>query len=477
MRKFIHNPTSLSLFALLLFTSGCAVGPNFKAPEAPLPDAFVSSAQNANAQPIEDQLTNWWKQYNDPMLETLIDRALKENLELESALASVSRSRALLLGSKSELYPSGNATGALTRTQRSEEVQGGVQPGTDNPSDLYELGLSANWEIDLFGGRRRAVEAAVAELKAAQADVAATRLMVSAEVADAYFAWLGAQKRLQVAEATVETYRGTLTITQARYTAGFESQFDQVRAEAELNSSVAQTPPLREEVALQRNRLAVLLGTTPGNLPELTTASAQLPLVPTFPVTGLSPQLLRRRPDIRSAEQSIVAANARIGESIAEYYPKFSLNGTLGFASTDSENLLQSKAGTWSIGPSFQWRLLDFGRVESEIRRAKANERMVLSSYKQTVITSVREAEDALVQLDQRAQEVRALEQATKSQKRALEIANARFQSGLEELLVVLDAQRTLNAVQTNLITAKQRQLQASSALYKSLGGGWEAQE
>ncbi|MGF1573629.1 MAG: efflux transporter outer membrane subunit [Sumerlaeia bacterium] len=473
---------------LLVFTGGCTVGPKFTSPPANLPAQFLGSEETGESntkkettgkpEALHENLEAWWLLYNDPLLTVLIENAFAHNLDLESAIMRVTQSRALVSASKSELYPSANATGGLTRSQRSDEVTGaqqsGGQPGSENPSNLYEAGLNASWEIDLFGGRRRAVEAAVAELKAAEADVFVSRLLVASELADAYFAWLGAQERLRVTQSTVESYKGTLAITNARFVAGIESQFDELRAQAELDSSLALAPPLQEELFLQRNRLAVLLGTTPGQLPQL---AANAPIntraVPTIPAGSLSPELLRRRPDVISAELAVVAANARIGEAIAEYYPKFTLNGTLGVASTDSENLLQSRAGTWSLGPAFQWRLLDFGRVDAEIKRSKASEQLALIAYKQTIINSVREAEDSLAKLQQRTAEHQQLQRALQSQELALQIAQARYQSGLEEFLSVLDAQRALNNVQGNLALAKQRQLQASSGLYKALGGGY----
>lgn len=453
---------------------GCTVGPEYETPDVVLPAEFRSGSEATADGDAENKLLQWWVGFGDPTLTALVERALAENLDLEAAAARIERSRALLGLSRADLLPSAIGSGEATRSRQSEEVQGGPA-GAAGTNNTFGLNLSASWELDVFGGRRRAVQAARAELEAVEADGIATRVAVTGEVADAYLARQGALDRLRIAEENVASFRDTVGLTSARLSGGLVSELDTALAQADLDAALADLPALRTEVALQEHRLAAVLGITPTDVVPLLDGASSVADAPAIDGRGVPLDLLRRRPDVIAAERRIAAASATIGEQVAEYFPRLTLNGAIGVSSSDADTLMRSSAGTWLIGPSFQWRLLDFARVDATVNAARADERLAIAEYCSAVVDAVRDAEDAAVRFDNAGIEVEARRTALASRERALRVAMGQYNAGLSEFLPVLDAQRGVNRARTELTASRERRVRAAVALYRALGGGWGA--
>jgi len=456
--------------ATIVVAPGCTVGPEYERPEVVLPAEFRAGT-GASAD-VDVALREWWVGFGDPTLTTLVERALAENLDLEAAAARIDRSRALLGLSRAELLPSAIGSGEATRARRSDEVRGGRE-GAGGTSTTLGLDLSASWEIDVFGGRRRAVQAARADLEATEADAIATRVAVTGEVADAYLARQGALDRLRIAEENIASFRDTVGLTSARLSAGLVSELDTALAQADLDAALADVPALRTEAALQEHRLAAALGITAVEVGALVASAGGLPGAPVIDGRGVPVDLLRRRPDVVAAERRVALASATIGEQVAEYFPRLTLNGAIGVSSSEADRLLRSSAGTWLIGPSFQWRVLDFGRIDAAIEGARADERLAIAEYRRSIVEAVRDAEDAAVQFDNAAVEMEARGTALASRERALAVAQGQYSTGLAEFLPVLDAQRGVNRARTELSGSRERRARAAVALYRALGGGW----
>ena len=455
--------------ALLLTASllaACAVGPDYAAPTTAAPEFLGADAAVIAEEPYE---AAWWRQFGDPTLDSLVERALADDLDLKVAAARVDEARALLRGARRERWPGVVAEAARTE---SNAQQPGL--GTDRVDvEYYDAGFAALWELDLFGRVRRGAEAAAADADAAAADLRDAQVLVAAEVARTYLDLRGAQKRLGVARANLGFQRDTLNLTRVRLDLGRGSELDVASAAARLSATEASVPPLAVAEAAAAHRLAVLLGLRPGALDAELVPRELPPHLTTLAID--SPEaLLRRRPDIRAAERELAAATARIGVAKAALCPQLTLTGCIGFIAGDASDLGESPSRAWSLSPVLSWAGLDRG-VRARIVAAEARAAGSLAVYDRTVLLALEETETAFVTYTQsRARLSAAIDESTAS-RRAAELARVQYREGALDFLRLLDAERTALQAEDGLATAETDLNRAVVAIYRALGGGWEA--
>jgi NodT family efflux transporter outer membrane factor (OMF) lipoprotein len=457
---------------LTLAVSGCAtVGPSYTPVDPGLP--LVHARSTAGDSIRSPHLDQWWRLFNDPVLNTLVDRALSQNLDLAAADVRIQQSRASFRGARANQLPSAQGSGFANSQQDSREAAPNPSIVSGESYKLYGGQLDASWELDLFGGLRRARRAASRDLDAAVANRAATQVSLVAEIADTYVRLGALQERLRLAQATVKTQKDAVSLAETRFSAGLVSELDVAQAEALLADFRAVEPGLKTDIQDRRNQLAVLVGVLPGDLDSLLTTVGSIPKTPAIPGIGVPSDLLRRRPDIIEAERRVSGASDRIGEQMAEYYPKVSLLGTLGLQSRDLSSLTSGGAGLYSVGPSVQWRLLDFARIDAEVLRAKGVKQERITLYRATILTAMQEVDTGLMRLRGSLEEQEARARSKEAQNRAYDIVLDQYARGLTEFLPVLDAQRRVNDASDALILARETRATAAIALFKALGGGW----
>lgn len=448
-----------------LLAAGCAVGPDFGRPTTEMPAAWTSEAAGMETRAADQELRRWWEGFNDPQLTSLVERAMAANLDLRQAAARVRQARAARGVAFAAIGPTLDATASHERSRTTAGVVG----------DLYQAGFDAGWEIDIFGGTRRGIEAADADLTAAVEGQNGALVSLSAEVARNYITLRAGQQRLAVARQNLIAQRKTAEITRQRYEAGLANRLDLSNAEAQLATTAAQVPVLESDVRQTMHNLAVLLGQSPGALVAELTAEAPVPVAEGSVPAGLPSDLLRRRPDIRKAEAALHAATARIGVATADLFPRFTLSGAFGFSDTHLGSLFTWAERGWSFGPSVSWRLFESGRTLAniELRRAMQEEEGLV--YQQTVLVALREVEDALVAATKEEEHRRALDAAVAANRKAVELALRLYTAGETDFLAVVVAQRALYAAEDALAQSSGTVATELIALYKALGGGWEA--
>ena len=449
--------------------AGCTVGPDYHPPRPAMPDRWQTTGENgAEAGPLP--LAHWWTLFEDERLGDLVARALDANPDLKIAAARVREARALWRAAGAEEWPSLDAIGAYTRLRRSENVPSSAVRN----QDLYQAGFDAGWEIDLFGGVRRSVESAAARAAAAEENRRDVMVTLSAEVAVNYLTLRGSQRRLEIARENIQIQRETVDLTEGRLAAGLGSRLAVVQARSLLASTEARVPALEAAIRQAVYRLDVLMGREPGALlDDLLVPGAHLPPPPAVPV-GLPSDLLRRRPDIRSAERELAAATADIGVATAELFPHFSLGALFGLQSAAAADLLSASSRFWSVGPTLRWPVFDAGRVRALIRVATARQETALALYEKTILTALEEVESAMVGAAKGREADAALARAVETIGQSADIALALYQKGLVDFLNVLQSEQALYQVQDQFVQHRQDLAVTYVGLFKALGGGWE---
>ena len=452
--------------------AGCAVGPSYKQPALSAPAAFSNGSQtNVDlGRPVAD----WWRGFNDPILNDLVGLTLTNNHDLKIAQANLREARALRRESQFDFGPVVNGDAAYTHQLSSQDAVFGF-PRNLREIELYDVGFDATWELDVFGHVRRAVEANSAMVQAAEANRRDLEVILTGEVARNYFELRGAQNELAVARRNADNQRQTADMTRARSEGGRGTEFDVARAMAQLNSTLATIPPLEARVAHSVHRLGVLSGQQPAAFAEKLTPPAPLPTLPAVVSIGSPEDLLRRRPDVRAAERSLAAATARIGVATADLFPRLSFTGRLGLEASSIAGLGRSGADTWAFGPHLTWGILDWGHIRARMNAAGARAQAALSVYERTVLTTLEETENALVDFGREQVRRDYLSEAVKASEEATSLAHARFDNGATDFLTVLDAERVLLEAQNQFAQSQTRTATALVAVYKALGGGWEA--
>ncbi len=468
----------------LVLAAGCAVGPNYQRPPTPVPARWAESADTITPEPVH--MVQWWTVFHDPQLDGLVEQAIRSNKSLQLAEARILQARAQRMIAASTGLPMLNATGSYTRLQRSENAFGtiagsaGAAPGRVGTGvfgvsgDLFEAGLDASWEIDVFGGVRRAVEAANANIAAAQEDFRDTLVTLLGEVATNYFQVRGNQRRIAVAVENIDAQRKTVELTQGRFQAGLGSRLEVAQAEALLATTESQIPPLETAVKQSIHQLGVLIGAEPEVLLEELSPPGPLPPQPPEVPVGLPSDLLRRRPDIRRAERQLAAATAEIGVAVADLFPKLSLTGAYGYQSDKGSNLFSSGSQYWNAGPGLSLPIFSGGQIRGNIQVQTALAQQALATYENTVLTALQDVENSMVAYAQAQAAHASLARAVGASREATQIAQALYEKGLSDFLNVLQGESALYQTQDRLIQNEQQALTSLVALFKALGGGWE---
>jgi NodT family efflux transporter outer membrane factor (OMF) lipoprotein len=466
-------------FGITVSLSGCVVGPQYKGPPASNLADFHNSAAIESRQtevpapPVE----TWWTGFRDPVLTRIVERALEQNLDLAAAIARVDQARAVAREAGAQLLPTAAATGSVSPLRQSLNSPigaiGRYLPGYDRNQTLYDADVGAQWEIDLFGGLRRGAEAARDEAEAAQAQQLGVRVSVVADAADAYFQARGDQARLTIAQSQVETDTRLLELVRLRFSRGASAEKEVAQAEALLAQARATIPPLRTALEAQLNRLDVLMGAQPGTYAAELSKPADIPKAPAMLPGQSASDLLRRRPDVISAERRLAAANARIGAAVAEYYPKVSLSALLGFESLSSSRLWSAQSFQPEATAGLRWRLFDFGKVDAEVAQANSANAQALLAYRQAVLRATEDVENAFMSLAQLELQTHDLVSEVDALARARDASQRSYLAGASSLTDVLDADRQSLVAQDELARTRADTDRAAVMSFRALGGGW----
>jgi outer membrane protein, multidrug efflux system len=474
-----HRTVVLSL--LVSTAAACTVGPPYTRPPVTVPEAWREAPAGAIESETGATLEKWWMTFEDPTLADLITRAVEGNLDLKIAAARVQEARAARGIAASAALPQVDATGAYGRVSRSEAVppfeavSGQDSPFGSRDQNVFEAGFDASWELDVFGGVRRDVEAAVAQVQAAEESERDVLITLLAEVARNYTELRGSQRRLDLVDATLQSQQETLELATARFDAGLGSELDVARARAFLEAIGSERPVL-ERTALQAiYRIGVLLGREPESLAQRLEAPGALPPVPPEVPLVLPSELLLRRPDLRRTERDLAAATARIGVARADLFPRFSITGSFGRLSDEAGDLGSASSQFWAIVPGVRWPILSGGRIRANIRVQTARQEQMLHTYQRTVLTALEEVENALSAHTRERRRRNSLRASVDANRRAVDLATERYVSGLESFLSVLDARRSLYAAEDRLAQSETSAVASLIAVYKALGGGWDA--
>lgn len=493
--KIRFLPILLGSLAILF---GCAkVGPDFVRPKTTVSPEWLE-ARDKRVKTEAPQYRAWWHVFNDPLLDRIIERAYRENLSLQVAGVRVLEARAQLGIAVGNFYPqTQQASGSITFNRSSEEsslsafssqaASSRRTAGQAKPQFSYwedQLNTNVAWELDFWGKFRRAIESADAGLMAAVADYDSALVSLTADSANSYVQICILKRRLDIAKENVKTQKGSLKIAQARYQGGVTTERDVEQAKAALFNTEATVPTLEAQLRQAKNALGVLLALPPGKLEEtLDSIPARIPAPPLDVAVGIPADLLRRRPDIRSAELQAAAQCAQIGVAKAELLPSFSLTGSIGLLSTNVgkaslADIFSTKALTASsIGPSFQWNFLNYGRLTNNVRVQDARFQELLVSYKNTVIKAQQEVEDSLAAFLRAQENAESLAKSASSAKHSLDLAFVQYQQGVTDFTTVLTAQQTLLTAQDSFASALGSISTNLIGIYRALGGGWEIRD
>ena len=445
---------------------GCTQGPDYVSPSVAIPPAYRFSGQPALVD-SEVASQDWWRGFGDPNLDALVAEALIGSRELMVATARVDEFAAILAGTKSQGRPQvGYALGG-DRTRASEDK---LPPIVNPLSTTWTSLLSANWEFDLWGRIRRETEAARANLLASDEARQGVTLTLIASVIGGYVTLLNLDDQLRVTDATIAGRRKSVDLFETRLAAGWISEFEMSQVRAEYEAALAQRPAIVQAIAIQENALSVLVGRNPGPIARAASLDAlQSPRVP----AGLPSELLERRPDIRQAEQQLIASNALIGSARALFFPRITLTGLLGFASGSLGNLFTGPAHTWSFTGDVAGPIYAGGGIKAAVDQAEARRDQQFANYELVVQNAFRDVDDSLAALKQSAELRAVLQRRVDTLGRSVELATIRYENGYSDYLDVLDAERGLFNAQLQLATARGDYERALVDLYRALGGSW----
>ena len=452
---------------------GCRVGPDYGGPPTVCMQTDFRTAADSAIQTDWAAVAGWWNGFQDPVLNRLVYRASSQNLDLREAAIRIFEARAQRCTVRADLWPQLRQDGSYARTQFGQS--GGMMSGVGNTiSDQWSLGLNGSWEIDVFGRLRRLVEAADADIAVTIEDYRDTLVILLADVATNYVDARAFQRRLKISRENLALQRRTLELTQKRFAAELVGELDVAQARANVESTAAGIPSL--EVGYQQavNRLSVLVGCPPGEVDPLLADPAPIPTPPEEIAIGIPADLLRRRPDIRRAEQEIAAQTARIGGAVGEMYPKFSILGTFSLDARDFSRLFAADAIGASVGPSMQWNILNFGRLRCNVYVQEARQEQYVVRYQAAVLRAAEEVDNALVSYDRERQRRVHLTEQVSANRRAVELSQHRYVGGDVDFQRVLDSQRSLLQAEDLLASSDATVAASLIQLYHALGGGWE---
>lgn len=471
---------TFTAFLVTSLSTGCAIGPDYRRPDLPLPERFQGQTA-AKHQAIKGSadLATWWSGFGDPQLTRYVALALAENLDLAQASARVMQAHAGLGAASAALLPSGIVAGQAARAYQSEQTPLGKvlnsTPGFDRYSNVFDASLGTSWELDLFGGLSREREAVLAEYHASEAGAVATRLAVAAQTTDIYITIRGLQARLDIARRQVQTQQELLATIKLLYDKGLAAERQVRQVEGTLAQVQASVPVLEAGLDVALNALDVILTSPPGtHRAELLAEPGNIPTAPQVGTTGSPSELLRRRPDLIIAERRLAASSARIGVAIAEYHPKVSLSGMIASATTVSSGNLFTSGASQAAGVfGLRWRLFDFGRINAQIKLAKGREAEMLAAYRLAALRATEDVENSLSALVKREEQVDVLNIGVDALGRARNASFAAYQKGVVSLIEVLQADENLLRASDARVQAQTESAHAAVATFRALGGGW----
>lgn len=455
---------TLSLLALTI--TGCAVGPDYRAPQ-PEPARLLQAEHGGHDRSRFEAA--WWRQFEDPTLDALVGEALDENRELRIAYARLRAARAIRDDISNDRLPTVTA-GA------SADIGKAQQPGFSEErvnAERYDLGLDMAWELDLFGRIQRSLEASEAQAEAAEAELYQLQVSLIAELVDAYGQLRGAQLRERIARDNLANQRNSHELTEQLREAGVGSELDVLRADARLAATEASLPQLRAQQVRARNRIATLLGQRADQL-SVDLSPRELPAIAKPLPIGDPGELLRRRPDIRAAERQLAAATANVGVATADLFPRVSLSGFLGFIAGRGSQIGSSASQAWGVAPSISWAAFDLGSVRARLRGAEADADAALAGYEQQVLLALEESENAFSDYANAQQRLLSLIRQSTASRAAAQQAEIRYREGTADFLVLLDAERERLQAEDAQAQAEVEVYRSVVSLYKALGGGWD---
>lgn len=470
---------ALAVSAICAGLAGCKVGPDYGGPPpACLPPDWRPADDPALVRECQS-LAGWWRRFEDPVLDALIQRALCHNLDLREAALRIFEARAQRCIVRADLLPQvqQDASYSFNKTAQSGGVLGGEGFGLDTTADQWSLGLGGSWEIDVFGRLRRLIEAADADIAVTVEDYRDTMVILLGDVALNYVDARSYQRRLGIARENLAIQQRTLELTEKRFQAELTAELDVAQARANLEGTAASIPSLEVGYRQALNRLSVLLGCPPGEVDPILADVRPIPSPPAEIAVGIPANLLRRRPDIRRAEREIAAQTARIGAAVGELYPKFSILGGFSLSAQDFGRLFDEDALGANIGPQMQWNILSFGRLRCNVYLQEWRQRQDALRYERAVLTAAEEVDNALVSYAREKDRRAHLANQVDANRRAVFLSQQRYLGGDVDFQRVLDSQRSLLTAEDQLASSEATVASSLIRLYRALGGGWQRTE
>ena len=465
--------TTFLFFAAATLLAGCTVGPDYHEPPANPPAEWASPLRGGETNGVSPD-ARWWKSFRDPELDSLVARAAESNLNLRAAWARVRQARFQRVMAKAAFWPTIDANASYSRNRFSATGLVPAPPGTPLEANLYQTGFDSTWELDVFGGTRRSVEAAGAEVAAAEYGRRDILLTVYGDVARNYVQARAFQRRLAVLRENIAAQQNILNLTRDLFARGLATDLDVQQGAALLATTQSEEPTLETSFRDSAYSLALLLGQPPGALLAELSSNTPAPAAPPSVPVGLPSDLIHRRPDIQQAERELAAATARIGVAKADLFPQFSLTGNAGMESVHASDWFDAGSRYWAAGPVAQWRIFDAGRIRANIHLQTARQEEALANYEQAVLAAFGDVEGALTAYAHEQTRRLSLERAVEADQEAVRLAEQLYRNGLADFLRVLESQRSLYQSQDALIDSDQAVSTNLIALYKALGGGWE---
>ena len=475
------TPRVMALALGLAAMSGCAVGPNYHPPQIPLPDHYAAAPAGTGTNTGASELASWWRALKDPELDSLIDRAIAANPDVEIALDHLQAARTYEAGMLGTVLPDVQASAAAARGTGTDLARGRAAQSlvsADNSAGLKHInelgGFDSLWELDIFGKYRREMQAARADTQALAAARDGVLVSIISDVARAYIDLRGAQMHVATLQATIQALQESQRLIHIRYERGITNELDVTLADRELADVQAQLAPLQAQVSAGQYTLATLVGRFPEDLVAELQPASMIPVTPELAAAGLPVQLLRQRPDIQQAERELAAASARNGVATAALFPDVAITAAIGFQRQGLGTDAAIGQHIWSAGPAVLWPLLDFGTLDAQVDIADLRTRALLVGYRKTIQSAVREVDTALTRYAAEQSRLAKLGLAVAAGQRAITLAQERYDRGLTDYLNVVDAERAGYDIQTEYIQAQAAADDQFVAVYRSLGGGWQ---
>ena len=463
----------MSLTAVL---AGCMVGPDFEKPsDSSLPEEWsqkasagaLSESPSGKLLDAED-LAAWWRIFDDPVLTSLMERAFKTNYDILEAEEALNAARAAAGVSQSSIFPTLDLGADITDSAK----------GMGNSSKVsFGAGATASWELDVFGGTRRGIEGKLAKYRSALADKLAVKIEIAASVAQNYFEYRASQQELEITKRNLEAQRDTYNTTKRLSSGGFNADLDVVRAMAQVANTSARIPQVEAQTVKYRHAIEFLLGLKSGALKAELEPVRDLPELEKFIPLGVPAQLVKRRPDVLVAQHDMHSAVAAIGETKADFFPRFYVSGDISYSAPEVGGMFDKPYGNWSAGPSVKWNVFQAGKTYFGVKQREAEARRAGIEWQRTVSNAICEVENALVDAAKERERISMINEAVESQKKAFEYSSELFRGGEIEFIDLLDTQRNMLSTQLTQLSSRKLFIIDVIALYKALGGGWSAED